>query len=138
MEKGRRIWFRGGGCTYFGGLFFASDPKLQGSPICTFGYPRISGPPRPLEKSALGARVYVVCAPCTGGTGSVARAQTVPRGDNYENNVQYLGNQLLLSRLSGSHHHPTASPAHRRISSRHEGQSSSKKDGTFLGEERGS
>ena len=56
-----RIWFRGGG-THFGGgadpLFFASDPKSQGSPLCTFGYPWISGgrpPPPPPLATPLGS-----------------------------------------------------------------------------------
>ena len=50
-EQGRSQDLVSGG-THFGGgdsLFFASDPKSQGSPLCTFGYLRISGgpPPRP-------------------------------------------------------------------------------------------
>ena len=52
--QGRSQDLVSGGGTHFGGggdpLFFSSDPKSQGSPLCTFGYPRISGggPPPPL------------------------------------------------------------------------------------------
>ena len=56
-----RIWFRGG-ATHFGGggpdpLFFASDPKSQGSPLMYFWLPPDfgggGGPPRPPPGYAL-------------------------------------------------------------------------------------
>ena len=50
-QQGRSQDLVSGGGTHFGGpdpLFFASDPKSQGSPLCTFGYLRISGGRPPL------------------------------------------------------------------------------------------
>ena len=49
-----RIWFRGGGHPFRGGptpYFSPQTPNHKGPPLCTFGYPRISGgaraPPPP-------------------------------------------------------------------------------------------
>ena len=60
-----RIWFRGGGATHFGGggpdpLFFASDPKSQGSPLMYFWLPPDfgGGGPAPPPGYALGKSTY--------------------------------------------------------------------------------
>ena len=61
-----RIWFRGG--THFGGgatpYFSPQTPNHKGPPLCTFGYPRISGgggrPPPPLPHLA----TPLVCGAC--------------------------------------------------------------------------